>query len=148
MRYLHSMIRVFDLDASLNFYVNILGLTIVRRKDSENGRFTLIFLAAQGYKDGDDSPFIELTYNWDEKEAYTDGKNFGHLAFEVENIYQTCQTLLDNGITILRPPRDGRMVFVKCPDGISLELLQKPDENGEYLETCEPWLSMENQGSW
>lgn len=139
MKYLHAMVRVLDVEQSLNFFCNLLGFKEVRRYESEKGRFTLIYLEAQP---GD--PPIELTHNWDETEPYTGGRNFGHLAFEVDNIYDTCQKLQDNGITILRPPRDGRMAFVKTPDGISLEFLQA----GEALEPAEPWASMPSTGSW
>jgi len=146
MRYLHTMIRVSDLDASLDFFCNKLGLVETTRKDSEAGRYTLVFLAAPG--DGERaaaeaSPLVELTYNWDSEE-YTGGRNFGHLAFETEDIYALCQRLMDAGVTINRPPRDGRMAFVRSPDGISVELLQK----GDALEPKEPWSSMENTGSW
>ena len=139
MKYLHTMIRVSDVDQSLDFFCKNLGLTETRRKDNEAGRYTLIFLAA------DESPEaeIELTYNWDPEE-YSGGRNFGHLAFGVDNIYQTCQRLMDGGITINRPPRDGHMAFVRSPDGISIELLQK----GDSLPIEEPWASMENTGEW
>lgn len=139
MKFLHSMIRVQDLDASLDFYVNKLGLTEVRRKDVPEGKFTLIFLAA---KAGEAE--IELTYNWDSEEVYDNGRNFGHLAFEVDDIYETCQHLQNNGVVINRPPRCGHMAFVKSPDNISIELLQK----GGALTPQEPWKSMENVGSW
>jgi lactoylglutathione lyase len=140
------MIRVSDLDASLDFFCNKLGLVETTRKDSDAGRYTLVFLAAPG--DGERaaaeaSPLVELTYNWDPEE-YTGGRNFGHLAFETEDIYALCQRLMDAGVTINRPPRDGRMAFVRSPDGISVELLQK----GDALEPKEPWSSMENTGSW
>lgn len=138
MKFLHAMVRIRDVEASLDFYVNKLGLHEVRRRDSERGRFTLIFLAAD-----DGEPTIELTHNWDPEE-YTGGRNFGHVAFAVENIYDTCQRLSDGGVVINRPPRDGRMAFVRSPDGISVELLQA----GEALPPQEPWASMENQGSW
>ncbi len=146
MRYLHTMIRVSDLDASLDFFCNKLGLVEMTRKDSEAGRYTLVFLAAPG--DGaratdEASPLVEITYNWDPEE-YTGGRNFGHLAFETADIYALCQRLMDAGVTINRPPRDGRMAFVRSPDGISVELLQ----NGDALEPKEPWASMENTGSW
>lgn len=146
MRYLHTMVRVSDLDASLDFYIRGLGLVEVRRKVSEAGRFTLVFLAApedaeQGAARG--APLMELTYNWD-PEAYTGGRNFGHLAYEVDDIYATCQHLADMGVVINRPPRDGHMAFVRSPDGISFELLQK----GEALVAAEPWVSMANTGSW
>ena len=146
MEYLHTMIRVSNLEASIDFYCNKLGLIEFSRKDYEKGRFTLIFLCAPEDKkmaDQSRKPLLELTYNWD-KEEYTGGRNFGHLAFNVENIYETCQKLLDQGVTINRPPRDGHMAFIKSPDGISIELLQK----GENLDPQEPWLSMENLGSW
>jgi len=140
MKYLHTMVRVQDLDASLDFYCNKLGLVETRRKDIEAGRFSLIFLAPPG--DGIGSE-VELTYNWDPEE-YGEGRNFGHLAYEVENIYDLCQSLMDAGVTINRPPRDGRMAFVRSPDGISIELLQE----GEALPAQEPWASMENTGHW
>lgn len=146
MRYLHTMVRVTDLDQSLDFYCNKMGMTEIRRSESEKGRFTLVFLASS-----DDlaqsketlSPVLELTYNWDPEE-YTGGRNFGHLAYEVDNIYEFCESLQDNGVTINRPPRDGRMAFVRSPDNISFELLQK----GEALEIKEPWASMPNTGEW
>jgi lactoylglutathione lyase len=140
------MIRVSDVDASLDFYCNKLGLIEFSRKDYEKGRFTLIFLCAPEDKnlaEQNRKPLIELTYNWD-KEEYTGGRNFGHLAFRVDNIYEICQKLQDNGVIINRPPRDGHMAFIKSPDGISIELLQK----GDSLEPQEPWSSMENTGSW
>lgn len=146
MRYLHTMVRVSDLDASLRFYCDHLGLTEVRRMGNEAGRFTLVFLAAPKDMDrsaADRSPELELTYNWD-PEAYSGGRNFGHLAYKVDDIHATCQRLMDAGITINRPPRDGRMAFVRSPDGISIELLQE----GEALTPCEPWTSMPNEGSW
>tara|TARA_R110002096_G_scaffold408075_1_gene606985 strand:- start:99065 stop:99484 length:420 start_codon:yes stop_codon:yes gene_type:complete len=139
MRYLHTMIRVYDLDAALDFFCNKLGLKETRRKDSEKGRFSLIYLATEA-----GAPEVELTHNWDEKEPYTSGRNFGHLAYGVKNIYETCQSLMDAGVTINRPPRDGHMAFILSPDGISVELLQE----GETLEPAEPWLSMPNTGSW
>lgn len=139
MKYLHTMVRVSDLEASLEFYCQQLGLIEVRRKDVEAGRFTLVFLAPPGQEDAQ----IELTYNWD-PEPYGEGRNFGHLAFEVDNIYETCQRLMDFGVTINRPPRDGRMAFVRSPDQISIELLQK----GPSLQKQEPWASMENVGHW
>jgi len=139
MKYLHTMVRVTDLGASLDFYCNKLGLIEVKRKDVPQGRFTLVFLAAPGDEDAQ----LELTYNWD-PEAYAGGRNFGHLAYAVDDIYATCQRLADGGVTINRPPRDGHMAFVRSPDGISIELLQK----GEDLESKEPWASMENSGSW
>ncbi|WP_305461115.1 VOC family protein [Photobacterium leiognathi] len=146
MEYLHTMIRVSDLDASLDFYCNKLGLVEVNRKESERGRFTLVFLAAPSQAETakeTKSPLLELTYNWDPEE-YTGGRNFGHLAFAVENIYELCARLQDNGVVINRPPRDGHMAFVRSPDGISIELLQK----GDALEAQEPWVSMQNQGEW
>lgn len=139
MRYLHTMIRVYDLDATLDFFCAKLGLVETRRKDSEKGRFTLVFLSTH-----EGAPEVELTHNWDEKEAYTNGRNFGHLAYAVEDIHTTCQSLVDAGVTINRPPRDGRMAFVRSPDGISVELLQ----DGDALEPVEPWISMPNTGSW
>jgi len=139
VKYLHTMVRVTDLDASLEFYCNLLGLTEVRRKDVPAGRFTLVFLAAPGQDDVQ----VELTYNWDPEE-YTGGRNFGHLAYEVEDIYAACRRLSDGGVIINRPPRDGRMAFVRSPDGISIELLQK----GEPLPLEEPWASMGNSGEW
>jgi lactoylglutathione lyase len=146
MRYLHTMVRVSDLDASLRFYVGIFGLTQIRRTENEAGRFTLVFLATPADVEayGDRAvPMVELTYNWD-PEAYTGGRNFGHLAYEVEDIYGFCQRLSDAGITINRPPRDGRMAFVRSPDGISIEILQE----GAALAPQEPWASMPNTGSW
>ena len=139
MKYLHTMVRVTDLDKSLEFYCNHLGLREVRRKEVEAGRFTLVFLAAPGDEDAQ----VELTFNWDPEE-YGEGRNFGHLAYAVENIYDTCQHLMDSGVTINRPPRDGRMAFVRSPDNISIELLQM----GDALAPAEPWASMENEGSW
>ncbi|MFO1074603.1 MAG: VOC family protein [Geminicoccaceae bacterium] len=139
MRYLHTMVRVTDIDQSLDFYCDKLGLKEVRRHESQQGRFTLIFLAAEENPDAQ----VELTYNWD-PEAYTGGRNFGHLAYSVADIYATCQRLMDKGVTINRPPRDGRMAFVRSPDGISIELLQQ----GEALPPREPWSSMPNTGSW
>jgi lactoylglutathione lyase len=133
------MVRVTDLDASLEFYCNLLGLTEVRRKDVPAGRFTLVFLAAPGQEDVQ----VELTYNWDPEE-YTGGRNFGHLAYEVDDIYAACRRLADGGVVINRPPRDGRMAFVRSPDGISIELLQK----GEPRPLKEPWASMDNSGDW
>lgn len=146
MRYLHTMVRVKDLDASLRFYATIFGLKEVRRSENEKGRFTLVFLAADEDIEAvraNMAPCIELTYNWD-TEDYTGGRNFGHLAYEVDDIYAFCRHLQDNGITINRPPRDGRMAFVRSPDGISIEILQK----GEALAPAEPWNSMANTGSW
>jgi len=139
MKYLHTMVRVSDLDASLKFYCDALGLKQIKRMNHEKGRFTLVFLAAQN----DDQAQIELTYNWD-PEVYTGGRNFGHVAYQVDNIYALCQRLMDHGVTILRPPRDGHMAFVRSPDQISIELLQK----GDALPPQEPWLSMANTGSW
>ena len=139
MRYLHTMVRVRDIEDSQRFYCDGLGLKETRRYENEGGRFTLVFLAPEGQEE---CP-IELTYNWD-PEDYTGGRNFGHLAFETDDIYALCQQLQDGGVTINRPPRDGRMAFVRSPDGISVELLQK----GEALEKAEPWASMENTGSW
>lgn len=139
MKYLHTMVRVNNLDQSLDFYCNKLGLTELRRYESEQGRFTLIFLAAPGDEDAQ----VELTYNWDPEE-YAEGRNFGHLAYEVDDIYATCQALMDGGVVINRPPRDGHMAFVRSPDNISIELLQK----GESLPQQEPWASMENTGNW
>jgi len=139
MKYLHTMVRVTDLDASLNFYVNQLGLTEVRRVEVEQGRFTLVFLAAPG----DTEAQIELTYNWD-PEPYGEGRNFGHLAYAVDDIYALCQHLMDAGVTINRPPRDGHMAFVRSPDNISIELLQR----GSPLPPQEPWKSMPNTGKW
>lgn len=146
MRYLHTMVRVKDLEASLHFYCELLGLVNVHRMDSEKGRFSLIFLAAPDDVERakeDKAPLVELTYNWD-PEDYTGGRNFGHLAYRVENIYKTCQRLQDGGVTINRPPRDGHMAFVRSPDGISIELLQE----GEHLAPQEPWASMANTGEW
>jgi lactoylglutathione lyase len=141
MRFLHSMVRVLDLDASLHFYVDLLGLKVVRRNDYEKGRFSLVFLST-GRED--DTATIELTWNWDQEEPYGGGRNFGHLAFAVDDIYALCETLQADGVTILRPPRDGRMAFVKSPDGISVELLQA----GGALPLKEPWKSMPSTGSW
>ena len=146
MEYLHTMVRVSDIEQSLDFYCNKLGLIEYSRKESEKGRFTLIFLCAPDDKDTVDSkkkPLLELTYNWD-KEEYKGGRNFGHLAFSVDNIYQVCENLIKKDVVINRPPRDGYMAFIKSPDGISIELLQK----GESLEIKEPWASMQNNGSW
>ena len=139
MRYLHTMVRVTDIEQSLDFYVNKLGLKEVRRMENEKGRYTLIFLGA----DENPEAQVELTYNWD-PETYTGGRNFGHLAYSVPNIYETCQRLMDKGVTINRPPREGRMAFVRSPDGISIELLQQ----GEALPPREPWTSMPNTGAW
>lgn len=141
-KYLHTMIRVTDIDATVRFF-ELLGLSEVRRINSEQGRFTLVFVAAPGDEDAQ----VELTYNWPtegkDAEVYTGGRNFGHLAYRVENIYETCQRLMDNGVTINRPPRDGHMAFVRTPDGISVELLQDG-----HLEPAEPWASMPNTGQW
>jgi lactoylglutathione lyase len=139
MKYLHTMVRVSDIEASLDFFCNKLSLKEVRRWDNSDGRFTLIFLAAEG----DESSCIELTHNWDPEE-YTEGRNFGHLAYQVENIYAICRRLMDGGVTINRPPRDGYMAFVRSPDNISVELLQA----GEPLPPEEPWRSMPNIGHW
>ena len=147
MKYLHTMIRVTDVDAALDFFVGKLGMIETRRKDVPEGKFTLIFLAADqdlNQAEAERAPELELTYNWDSEESYTGGRNFGHLAYTVKDIYATCQSLMDNGVVINRPPRDGRMAFVKSPDGISLELLQE----GDALAPAEPWASMENTGSW
>ena len=141
MRFLHSMIRVYDLEAALRFFVGLLGLREVRRRESERGRFTLVFLETG--QEGDNAQ-IELTYNWDEEEPYSGGRNFGHLAFSVPDIYTLCEKLQNNGVAILRPPRDGRMAFVRSPDQISVELLQE----GEALPPREPWASMPSTGSW
>ena len=141
MRFLHSMIRVYDLDAALRFFCDGLGLQEVRRRDSERGRFTLVFLETG--VDGDAAQ-IELTWNWDEEAPYGVGRSFGHLAYEVEDIYATCEHLMSLGVTIARPPRDGRMAFVRSPDQISVELLQR----GEPLPIIEPWSSMANNGTW
>ena len=146
-QYLHTMVRVKDIEQSKKFYCDLLGLEEVRRNDYDAGRFTLVFLAAK-----DDvaqfqeqaAPALELTYNWDGDEEYEGGRNFGHLAYRVDDIYETCQHIMDNGVTINRPPRDGRMAFVVSPDGISVELLQR----GDALPAQEPWTSMENTGTW
>lgn len=146
MEYLHTMIRVSDIDESMNFFCNKLGLVEVDRYESDQGRFTLIFLAAPGDVErakGDRSPLVELTYNWDPEE-YTGGRNFGHLAYRVDNIYEICERLMSAGVTINRPPRDGHMAFIRTPDNISIELLQK----GAALSPEEPWASMENTGEW
>ena len=139
MKYLHTMVRVTDLEASLDFYCEKLGLQETRRREDKNGRYTLVFLSAPGDEDAQ----VELTYNWD-PEPYTGGRNFGHLAYEVPDIYATCGQLMAGGVTINRPPRDGRMAFVRSPDQISIELLQK----GDALELKEPWASMPNTGEW
>jgi lactoylglutathione lyase len=139
MKYLHTMIRVSDPEETVRFF-QLLGLREIRRADSEAGRFTLIFLAAPGDEDAQ----VELTHNWDHEGGYGGGRNFGHLAYRVDDIYASCQRLMDHGVTINRPPRDGHMAFVRTPDGISIELLQA----GERLPPSEPWASMENQGTW
>ena len=141
MKYLHTMVRVKNIEKSLDFYCNNLGLKEVKRKESEKGRFTLIFLAANN--SDEKTGLLELTYNWDPEE-YSGGRNFGHLAYSVKNIYETCKRLMDNGISINRPPRDGHMAFVRSPDGISIEILQE----GDALPLEEPWKSMENIGTW
>ena len=141
MKYLHTMVRVKDIDESIDFYCNKLGLKEIRRKESEKGRFTLIFLGAEN--SDEKTGLLELTYNWD-PEKYTGGRNFGHLAYSVNNIYETCENLMKSGVTINRPPRDGRMAFIKSPDNISIEILQE----GKALDIMEPWASMENIGSW
>lgn len=146
MRYLHTMVRVTNIEDSLDFYCNKMGMTEVRRYENEKGRFTLIFLAGSDDVEAgkaNAAPLLELTYNWD-PETYTGGRNFGHLAYEVDNIYEFCENLQNKGVTINRPPRDGRMAFVRSPDNISFELLQK----GEALEIKEPWVSMPNTGEW
>lgn len=146
MRYLHTMVRVTNMDESLDFYCNKMGMTEVKRIENEGGRFTLVFLAADEDKEqgeGRPASLLELTYNWD-PESYSGGRNFGHLAYEVDDIYAFCQRLMDSGVTINRPPRDGNMAFVKSPDGISFEILQK----GKPLDKAEPWASMPNTGSW
>lgn len=141
IQYLHTMVRVKDIEESKKFYCTLLGLEETRRKDLDGADCTLVFLSEPGGGPGNE---IELTYNWDSDEEYTGGRNFGHLAYNVDNIYETCQKLMDAGVTINRPPRDGRMAFVKSPDGISIELLQA----GDSLPPAEPWSSMENTGSW
>jgi lactoylglutathione lyase len=141
MRYLHTMIRVRDLDAALRFFCEGLGLREIRRRDEERGRFTLVFLGTDA-REG--SPQVELTHNWDQTDAYTVGRNFGHLAYEVDDIYAACQRMLDLGYTVNRPPRDGRMAFVRSPDLVSVELLQR----GDALAPAEPWSSMANTGEW
>jgi lactoylglutathione lyase len=146
MEYLHTMVRVTDLEVSLDFYCKKFGLIEMRRVDNEKGRFTLVFLAAPGDEARareNKAPLVELTYNWD-PEVYTGGRNFGHLAYRVDNIYETCQRLMDDGVTINRPPRDGYMAFIRSPDNISIELLQR----GEPLAPAEPWASMPNTGVW
>jgi lactoylglutathione lyase len=146
MRYLHTMVRVTDVDKSLDFYCNKLGMTEIRRRESKEGRFTLIFLASsddvEAGKAGN-APLVELTYNWD-PESYSGGRNFGHLAYEVDDIYALCASLMKSGVTINRPPRDGRMAFIRSPDNISIEILQK----GEAKAPAEPWTSMPNTGVW
>jgi lactoylglutathione lyase len=142
MRYLHTMIRVRDLPAALRFFTEGLGLREVRRRDHEQGRYTLVFLGQEG--GSADSPQIELTHNWDQTEPYSGGRNFGHVAYEVPDIYAACQRLIDAGYTVCRPPRDGRMAFARSPDLISVELLQA----GEALAPAEPWTSMKNVGEW
>ena len=139
MKYLHTMIRVQNLERALDFFINKLGMTEVRRKEVPEGEFTLIFLAAT-----EDEPPLELTYNWKQNEPYSNGENFGHIAYGVENIYELCEKLQNDGVTILRPPKDGKMAFIRSPDQISVELLQI----GEPLPIQEPWVSMENQGNW
>lgn len=139
MRFLHSMLRVSDPEAAIRFF-NLLGLEERRRMDNEQGRFTLIFLGVPGDEGGE----VELTHNWDENSAYSGGRNFGHLAYQVDDIYETCRRLMDNGVTINRPPRDGRMAFIRTPDAISIELLQE----GAALAPAEPWASMPNTGDW
>ena len=146
MRYLHTMIRASDLNATMDFFIDKLGLEEARRYDSEEGRFTLVFLGAPDdlkRPDSAEAPLVEITYNWD-KETYDSGRNFGHLAYQVDNIYAVCERLMEKGVTIHRPPRDGRMAFVKSPDGISIELLQA----GAALPIKEPWSSLPNDGSW
>jgi lactoylglutathione lyase len=143
MRYLHTMVRVRDLPAAIRFFCQGLGLQEIRRRDSEQGRYTLVFLGEKA-DEAADSPQIELTYNWDQIEPYTGGRNFGHVAYEVDDIYATCQRMIELGYTISRPPRDGRMAFVRSPDLISVELLQKKPA----LEPAEPWTSMPNVGEW
>ena len=139
MKYLHTMVRITNVEKSLDFYCDKLGLVELHRKESEQGRFTLIFLAAPGDEDAQ----VELTWNWDPEE-YGEGRNFGHLAYQVDDIYAACQRLMDGGVTINRPPRDGYMAFVRSPDDVSIELLQK----GDALPTAEPWASMPNSGHW
>ncbi|MCB1477558.1 MAG: VOC family protein [Tepidamorphaceae bacterium] len=146
MKYLHTMVRISDIDESLDFYCNKLGMVETSRRESEQGRFTLIFLSApddEGRAREERAPLLELTYNWDPEE-YGEGRNFGHLAFRVDDIYETCQKLMDAGVTINRPPRDGYMAFIRSPDNISIELLQK----GDALAPAEPWASMGNTGHW
>lgn len=146
MRYLHTMVRVTDVDVSMDFYCNKLGMKEVRRHESQTGRFTLIYLAARDDEEtalSEQAPLLELTHNWDPEE-YSGGRSFGHLAYEVDDIYATCQDLMNKGVTINRPPRDGNMAFIKSPDGISIELLQK----GPAKQKAEPWASMQNTGTW
>lgn len=146
MQYLHTMVRISDVDESLDFYCNKLGMVEVRRSESEKGRYTNIFLAAPSDEENaraTRAPVLEMTYNWDPEE-YAGGRNFGHLAYGVDDIYALCQTLMDSGVTINRPPRDGKMAFIRSPDGVSVELLQ----NGDALPPQEPWTSMENTGNW
>ncbi|MDF3820612.1 VOC family protein [Leptospira sp. 96542] len=140
MKYLHTMIRVYNLEKALHFFVDVLGLKISRQKEYPQGKYTLVFLSTGEL----DAPEIELTYNWEEPSAYTGGRNFGHLAYEVDNIYEYCARIQSMGVVINRPPRDGRMAFIRSPDNISIELLQK----GESLPPSEPWLSMPNSGEW
>lgn len=151
MQYLHTMLRIGDIDKSLHFFCDLLGLKQMRRYDNEKGRFTLIFLAAPQDEQAaaeNKAPMVELTYNWPDEngnvETYSGGRNFGHLAYRVDDIYATCQKLMDGGVVINRPPRDGYMAFVRSPDGVSIELLQK----GDALAPAEPWASMQNTGSW
>ena len=139
MKYLHTMIRVQNLDTALDFFINKLGMKEVRRKEVPEGEYTLVFVAAD-----ENDPPLELTYNWGESEPYTEGNNFGHVAYGVDNIYDFCEQLIRNGVKILRPPRDGKMAFIRSPDQISIELLQ----NGDALPIIEPWASMKNQGKW
>ena len=141
MKYLHTMVRIKDIEESIDFYCNKLGLKEIRRRESEKGRFTLIFLGAKN--SDENTGLLELTYNWDSEE-YTGGRNFGHLAYSVKNIYETCDQLMKNNVVINRPPRDGHMAFIKSPDGISIEILQE----GESLSIEEPWKSMQNTGTW
>jgi len=147
MRYLHTMIRVTDLEESLDFWVNKIGLVETRRKDVPEGKFTLVFLAApkdEASAQANNAPELELTYNWDSDEVYETGRSWGHLAYKVDDIYAYCRKLMDAGVTINRPPRDGRMAFVKSPDNVSIEILQE----GEAQAPCEPWASMPNEGTW
>jgi len=147
MRYVHTMVRVTDLDASLHFWCDLMGLVQVRRNDYEDGQFSLIFLAAPSDLSSSEAvhaPELELTYNWGSEEKYQTGRSWGHLAYRVDDIYAACQKLMDGGVTINRPPRDGRMAFIKSPDGVSIELLQE----GDNLAAAEPWASMENSGDW